>query len=152
VSVDASVPALQVAARNLAQNRHIQAVAAASHEILAGDAFETLAGMGERGRRFDVVIVDPPAFAQREGQVAQALSAYGRLTHLSLGVLRPGGTLVQASCSSRVDAETFFETVNRAARRAGRPLREIGRTGHALDHPITFKEGAYLKCLFAVAA
>jgi 23S rRNA (cytosine1962-C5)-methyltransferase len=152
VSVDASVPALQVAARNLAQNRHIPAVAAASHEILAGDAFETLAGMGERGRRFDVVIVDPPAFAQREGQVAQALSAYGRLTHLSLGVLRPGGTLVQASCSSRVDAETFFETVNRAARRAGRPLREIGRTGHALDHPITFKEGAYLKCLFAVAA
>jgi 23S rRNA (cytosine1962-C5)-methyltransferase len=152
VSVDASAPALQVATRNLAHNRHIPAVAAASHETLAGDAFEALAGMGESGRRFDVVIVDPPAFAQREAQVAQALSAYGRLTRLSLGVLRPGGTLVQASCSSRVDAEAFFEAVNRAAAQARRPLREIERTGHALDHPITFKEGAYLKCLFAVAA
>jgi 23S rRNA (cytosine1962-C5)-methyltransferase len=152
VSVDASVPALQVATHNLAHNRHIPAVAAASHETLAGDAFEVLAEMGEDGRCFDVVIVDPPAFAQNEAQVAQALSAYGRLTHLSLGVLRPGGTLVQASCSGRVDAETFFETVNRAAAQAGRPLREIERTGHALDHPITFKEGAYLKCLFAIAA
>jgi 23S rRNA (cytosine1962-C5)-methyltransferase len=66
-------------------------------------------------------------------------------------VLQSGGTLVQASCSSRVDAETFFRTVNRAALQAGRPLREIERTGHALDHPVTFKEGAYLKCLFAVA-
>jgi 23S rRNA (cytosine1962-C5)-methyltransferase len=65
--------------------------------------------------------------------------------------LQPGGTLVQASCSSRVEAETFFSTVNRAAGQAGRPLREIERTGHSLDHPITFKEGAYLKCLFATA-
>jgi 23S rRNA (cytosine1962-C5)-methyltransferase len=95
--------------------------------------------------------VDPPAFAQEQAQVKQALLAYERLTCLSLGVLQPGGTLVQASCSSRVDADTFFATVHRAASRAGRPLHELERSGHALDHPITFKEGAYLKCLFAVA-
>jgi 23S rRNA (cytosine1962-C5)-methyltransferase len=65
--------------------------------------------------------------------------------------LSPGGTLVQASCSSRVDAETFFDMVHGAARRAGRPLRELERTGHPLDHPVTFDEGAYLKCLFATA-
>ena len=151
VSVDASAPALKAAIRNWERNRHVPAVAAASHEIVAEDAFEALARMGKNNRRFDIVIVDPPAFAQKQTQVAQAISAYERLSHLSLGVLQPGGTLVQASCSSRVDAETFFKTVNRAARGASRPLREIERTGHALDHPITFKEGAYLKCLFAIA-
>jgi 23S rRNA (cytosine1962-C5)-methyltransferase len=58
---------------------------------------------------------------------------------------------VQASCSSQVSADTFFATVHKAARQIGRPLREIERTGHPLDHPIGFREGAYLKCLFAVA-
>jgi 23S rRNA (cytosine1962-C5)-methyltransferase len=135
----------------MAHNVHIPAVAAAAHEMVADDAFEVLARLGETGRRFDLVIVDPPAFAQKQEQVAQALSAYERLTRLGLGVLRPGGTLVQASCSSRVDAEAFFEAIHRAAAQMGRPLHEIERTGHPLDHPVTFKEGAYLKCLFATA-
>ncbi|MEA3376190.1 MAG: hypothetical protein U9R72_08370 [Chloroflexota bacterium] len=82
--------------------------------------------------------------------MSQALTAYEQLTSLSLGVLRSGGTLVQASCSSRVDEETFFQAVHGAAAQAGRPLHEIERTGHPLDHPVTFPEGAYLKCLFAV--
>ncbi|MFC1974839.1 class I SAM-dependent rRNA methyltransferase [Chloroflexota bacterium] len=151
VSIDSSVPALEAATRNLVHNQHIATVAAVSHEVMAGDAFEVLARMGENKRRFDMVIIDPPAFAQKQTQMAQALSAYRRLTQLGLDVLQPGGILAQASCSSRVDAETFFSTVNRAAGQAGRPLREIERTGHnTLDHPITFKEGAYLKCLFAV--
>jgi 23S rRNA (cytosine1962-C5)-methyltransferase len=152
LSVDASAPALQVATRNLARNRRMPAVAAASHDILVGDAFKVLPRLAEDGRRFDMVIVDPPAFAQKAEQEAQALSAYARLTRLSLGVLQSGGILVQASCSSRVSAETFFETVHHAAVRAGRPLRELERTAHALDHPIGFKEGAYLKCLFAIAS
>ena len=90
-------------------------------------------------------------FARKQDQVARALMAYGKLTHLGLGVLRSGGTLVLASCSSRVSAESFFATVNRAAVQAGRPLHEIERTGHPLDHPVGFPEGAYLKCLFATA-
>jgi 23S rRNA (cytosine1962-C5)-methyltransferase len=118
---------------------------------MTGDAFGALAQMGENGRRFEMVIIDPPSFAQSQMQVARALAAYERLTRLGLRVLRPGGVLVQASCSSRVNAETFFEAVNRAAVQVGRPLREIERTGHPLDHPVTFKEGAYLKCLFAIA-
>jgi len=150
-SVDASAAALEAAMRNMAHNRHIPSVAAASHETVTDDAFEALDRMAKNGRRFDVVIIDPPAFAQKQNQVPQALSAYERLTRLSLGVLRPGGTLVQASCSSHVDAETFFETVHHGAARAGRSLREIKRTGHPLDHPVTFKEGTYLKCLFAIA-
>ncbi|MFH1086249.1 MAG: class I SAM-dependent rRNA methyltransferase [Chloroflexota bacterium] len=151
ISLDASAPALQAAERNMAHNSHIPAVAAAAHETTAGDAFEALAQMARAGRRFDLVIVDPPAFAQSRAQVPQALAAYARLTRLALGVLRAGGTLVQASCSAQVTAELFFAVVHRAAAQAGRPLREIERTGHALDHPIGFREGAYLKCVFAVA-
>ena len=95
--------------------------------------------------------MDPPAFAKREDEVAGALQSYGRLTELAFGVLAPGGTLVMASCSSRISVPDFFATVNRAAAHAGRPLAEIDRTGHAIDHPIRFPEGAYLKCLFAAA-
>jgi 23S rRNA (cytosine1962-C5)-methyltransferase len=149
VDVDVSAPALAAAERNLAHNRHVPAVASVIHETVVDDAFEALARMGESGRRFGLVIVDSPAFARTRSQVDGALSAYQRLTELSLDVLSPGGTLVQASCSSRVDAETFFGTVHGAAKRVGRPLRELERTGHSLDHPVTFDEGAYLKCLFA---
>ena len=95
--------------------------------------------------------MDPPAFAKREDEVAGALQSYGRLTELALGVLAPSGTLVMASCSSRVSAPDFFATVNRVATHAGRPLAEIDRTGHTIDHPIRFSEGAYLRCLFAIA-
>ena len=151
VSLDVSRPALAAAARNFALNRDHPTIAAAAHELLAEDAFEALNRLGRSGRRFDLVIVDPPAFAKEGSQVQQALSAYAQLTRLGLGVLRSGGTLVQASCSSRVTADAFFAVVNRAAAEAGRPLREIERTGHPLDHPVGFPEGAYLKCLFATA-
>jgi 23S rRNA (cytosine1962-C5)-methyltransferase len=151
VSLDASRPALAAAARNFALNQEQGAVVAARHELLAEDAFQALARLGQSGRRFDLVIVDPPAFARRQDQVRRALMAYGKLTRLGLGVLQPGGTLVLASCSSRVSAESWFAAVNRAAVQAGRPLHEIERTGHPLDHPVGFPEGAYLKCLFATA-
>lgn len=146
VSVDVSAPALEAALRNMQHNN-----LTVPHETIAEDAFEVLARMASQKRLFDVVIIDPPMFAQSEKQIASALSAYRKLTHLGLNVLRKGGTLVQASCSSRVDANIFFETVHQSAKEAGRRLTELERTGHALDHPIRFKEGAYLKCLFATA-
>ncbi len=153
VSIDVSRPALAAAARNFGLNRDRPSVAtaAAKHEALAEDAFEALARLGRDGRRFDLVIVDPPAFAKKRAQVERALAAYGRLTRLGLGVLRSGGTLVTASCSSKVSADEFFAAIHRAAIQTGRPLCEIERTGHPLDHPVAFKEGAYLKCLFATA-
>lgn len=150
-SLDASAPALAAAGRNFALNRDVPGVAAAQHTTLAGDAFTALAGLAEQGRVFDLVVVDPPAFAHQASDVETALRAYGRLTVLALGVLAAGGTLVLASCSSRVTAEGFFKAVNQAAAHAGRPLRELDRTGHAIDHPILFPEGAYLKCLYAQA-
>jgi 23S rRNA (cytosine1962-C5)-methyltransferase len=151
VSVDISAPAIQSCVNNMAHNYANSKVKAAQHETICGDVFEVLASLCTARRRFDVIVIDPPMFAQNQSQIPAALSAYRRLTRLGLEILRPGGTLVQASCSSRIDPPIFFEMVNQAAREAGRPLREIERTGHALDHPIRYKEGAYLKCLFAIA-
>ena len=151
VSVDLSAPAMQAALRNFTHNRQIPAIAAAAHQTLTADAFEVLIRLGTEKRRFDLVIIDPPMFAQNQAQTASAIAAYQRLTRLGLEVLRPGGVLVQASCSSRVESEAFFNAIHQAAREANRRLTEIERTGHALDHPIGFKEGAYLKCLFARA-
>ena len=150
-SLDISKAALVAAARNFELNQDVAAVAAAQHISLAADAFRAMADLAAAGQRYDLVIVDPPAFAKRQSEVARALDAYRRLIALALGLLAPSGTLVAASCSSRVSADDFFWTVHDAARSAGRPLQELERTGHALDHPIGFPEGAYLKCLFAVA-
>ncbi len=151
VSLDLSKPALQDAQRNFELNLDNANVARAKHELLAGDAFQLLKELQQAGREFDIVILDPPSFAKKQDEVEGALAAYGRLTKLGLGVLKKGGILVAASCSSRVDADTFFKTVSLAALDVKRPLSEIERTSHALDHPINFAEGAYLKCLFASA-
>ncbi|NCF66558.1 MAG: hypothetical protein GWP61_11315 [Chloroflexi bacterium] len=148
-SLDISLPALDVAKRHFEINDHIPAVAAARHEMLRGDAFALLERLAKQGRAYDLVVLDPPAFARRQDEVAGALIAYGRLARLGLRVLRKGGTLVAASCSSRVSANEFFRVVYEAAAAEKRPLQEIERTGHPIDHPVTFKEGAYLKCLFA---
>lgn len=150
-SVDLSAPALEAARRNFALNADVPGVAEARHETLQGDAFELLAELAAAGRRFDVVVLDPPAFARRRAQVPRALEAYARLASLGLALLEPGGTIVLASCSSPVTPDDFRDAVSRAATRAGRPLRDVEETGHALDHPLDFAESRYLKCLFARA-
>ncbi len=88
VSLDISAPALAAAERNFALNQADPRVAAARHEILAADAFAALAEMADAGRRFEMVIVDPPAFAKRQDEVDRALGAYTKLAHLALGVLQ----------------------------------------------------------------
>ncbi len=150
-SLDISRPALAAAQRNFALNQQLPTVAAAEHQLLAGDAFPLLAQLQGAGERFDLVIIDPPAFAKQQSEVERALRAYAQLTRLGLGVLQPGGRLVLASCSSRVSSEAFAATVTQAAMQSGRPLQHLVQTAHALDHPIGFPEGAYLKCLYATA-
>jgi 23S rRNA (cytosine1962-C5)-methyltransferase len=150
-SLDISHPALLAAERNFAHNRHLDCVAAARHHLLRGDAFELLEAMRDRGDRYDLVIVDPPSFAKASAECERAIRSYQKLTRLGLGVLARGGVLVAASCSSRIAADQFAEAVSTAAKQAGRPLQVFEQTGHALDHPISFPEAAYLKCLFATA-
>ena len=152
VSLDLSKPALADAAQNFALNQTHHQIAATKHTLLQGDAFEKMKRLAAKQRRFGMVIIDPPAFAKRKGEIEGAMVAYGRLVRLGLRLLEPNGVLVMASCSSRIKVEPFFGLVHRVAREVKRPLREIERTGHALDHPVGFPEGAYLKCLFAIVS
>jgi 23S rRNA (cytosine1962-C5)-methyltransferase len=149
--VDLSEAAIGAAERNLDHNRHIRAVRACARRSTVGDAFAVLKELRRREETYDVVVLDPPSFAQNARSVPAALSAYFRLTQAGLAVLRPGGTLVQASCSSRVTSEEFFTVVHDAASHAGVTLHEIRRTGHPIDHPIGFDQGSYLKAVFARA-
>jgi 23S rRNA (cytosine1962-C5)-methyltransferase len=151
VSLDASAPALAAAGRNLAHNHQHAAIAAVRHRVVQGNAFEVMPRMRANGERYDVVVLDPPAFAQARDQVDRALHKYARLIRLGLDVLAPGGMLVAASCSGRVTPERFRDVLSRAAERAGRPVDIVQQTGHALDHPIGFPEGRYLTCIFAEA-
>ncbi|MEY4339606.1 MAG: hypothetical protein RLZ14_1456 [Actinomycetota bacterium] len=148
-AIDLSAPTLAAAERNLALNRHLPEVAACTVRTVVADAFREMEVMQRRRTRFDVVVIDPPSFAMRKTDVDRALGAYAKLTELAVGLVKHGGLLVQCSCSSRVTAEAFHATVARAAARARRPLEELRRTGHAIDHPVGFPEGAYLKAVFA---
>lgn len=147
-SVDISAPTLAIAERNMAHNAERAEIAACRHTTEVGDAFDVMVALARSGRTYDIVVVDPPSFAQNQASVDVAVRAYTRLTHLGLRLVRPGGTFVQASCSSRVTADHFFATVLDAADAAGRELRQMTRTGHDIDHPVTFPEGAYLKAGF----
>ena len=136
LSTDLSPHATESARRHLA----------AMNMDLPYDQFvmEQLAG---DGRRFDAIVVDPPSFASRADAVPGALRAYARLTHLALDLLRPGATLMQASCTSRIDTEMLTQSVLGAAERAGHPVDVLDVSGHDLDHPVGFPEGSYLKAV-----
>jgi 23S rRNA (cytosine1962-C5)-methyltransferase len=146
--VDQSAPALRTAERNLEHNHRIGEVRRCNVHTTTGDAFQVLGDLAAKGEQFDIVIVDPPAFASNQAAVPRALAAYARLTRLGLAVTRRGGTLVQASCSSRVTTDDFVDTVMTAAASAGADVVETRRTGHAVDHPIGFEFGGYLKAVF----
>ena len=151
VSVDSSRQALETAVIHFQLNDNNSAIAAASHSIIVGDVFEVLREMEQKGKQFGMVIIDPPSFAKKKSEREAALRAYERLIVMGLAVLRSGGVLVAASCSSQLLADEFFALVHKVGMKNGRFLQEIGRTTHAIDHPIGYSEGAYLKCLFATA-
>jgi 23S rRNA (cytosine1962-C5)-methyltransferase len=144
-AVDVSASALRAAVDNMARNRHHRRVARCSFVGETADAFVVLGRLGDERQRFDVVVVDPPSFAVRQSQVAGALRAYARLTRLALRTVRPGGLLVQASCSSRVSAAEFYRVVAETAASSRATLVELERHGHDVDHPATFPEAHYLK-------
>ncbi len=144
--LDISAYALSAAERNVLLNLTDQRVAGCEHRMIQADAFEWLAN-AEPGQ-FDLVIMDPPSLAKRESERGRAVQAYTRLNFHGIRLLRPGGVLVAASCSAHVCTEEFFGAVRSAARSAGRQTTELGRALHAIDHPATFPEAQYLKCLF----
>lgn len=118
-------------------------------EAVRGEAMEALERMGREGKRFGVVVVDPPAFAKSRKDIAAAVRAYSRLARLAAGLVVPGGILFIASCSHHVPAGEFADTVIAGLQRARRDARILAMTGAGPDHPVhpMLPESVYLKAL-----
>ncbi len=114
-----------------------------------GDVFEVLERLHTEGKRFGVVICDPPKFARQAGDVERALKGYLKLNIAALQVLEPGGVLVTCSCSGLVGRELFADVIASAAEQSGRPIQILEQRGQAPDHPISASclETEYLKCV-----
>lgn len=142
-SLDLSRPALDEAVKNFELNKF-----RCHHGIICGDAFEEMEKLDKDRRRFGLVIVDPPSFARKQSDAVSAVKAYEKLNRLAVKLVEKNGVLAAASCSARVTEEDFFAAVIRAVKSTGRKFEELERTAHAVDHPVGFPEGAYLKCIF----
>jgi 23S rRNA (cytosine1962-C5)-methyltransferase len=122
-------------------------------EARAGNAVEALRELDKEGRKFDTVVLDPPAFAKRKEGLEGALRAYREINYRAVRLLGPGGLLVTCSCSGRVTNELFGEVVAWAAQEAKRPLQLLERRGASRDHPplVGVPETEYLKAWFLLA-
>ena len=145
-SLDISEHALAAARRNFALNQGHPTVAQCRHETLQTDAFLWLRQNPDE--RFDLIVFDPPSLAKRETEKEDALAAYAKLIEASLARLQKNGILVAASCSAHVSADEFFNLTRAAAQKSGRKFNELRTTRHPADHPATFPEGEYLKCIY----
>ncbi len=143
ISLDISKQALAMAQENVRLN-----ALEAQHDILAVDAFKGLQALQEQGKQFDIIIVDPPSFAKQDSEREGALKSYQRLARLAIPLVAKNGILLLASCSSRVQAEEFFENALDTLTTSKRGFQELERTFHDIDHPIGFPEGAYLKSIY----
>jgi 23S rRNA (cytosine1962-C5)-methyltransferase len=140
--VDSSRPALEVADRNASLNgREI--------EWIEANAFDLLKDYAASKRRYDTIVLDPPAFAKTKRDLDSALRGYKELNLRALKMLRPGGILVTCSCSYHVDQASFLEMLAEAALDARRTLRLIEIREQAKDHPVLLNvpETGYLKCV-----
>ena len=145
-SVDISEHALAGARRNFALNAQRPPGARCRHETIRADVFDWLRAASPR--RFGLIVLDPPSLAKRESERADAMGAYDRLIAGILPRLDKNGILVAASCSAHVSADEFFNLALETARRSGRRFAELKRTRQAADHPATFAEAEYLKCIY----
>lgn len=141
--VDSSASALELAAANAERNR-LKLV------TRKGDAFDVLEDFVRQGARFDVVIVDPPAFAKRKKDLPKALAAYKRLNQLAIQATAEDGILVSCSCSFHVSAEELQDAIAKAARGADKHVQILEMGGQAPDHPVhpAIPETRYLKAYF----
>ena len=142
--VDSSRPALEVADKNTALNQR-------EIEWIEANAFDLLRDYAAAGKKYDTVVLDPPAFAKTRRDLHKALSGYKELNLRALKMLRPGGILITCSCSFHVSAADFLQTVASAALDAHKSLRILESRGAAQDHPILLNvpETSYLKCLMS---
>jgi 23S rRNA (cytosine1962-C5)-methyltransferase len=153
-AVDSSRPALEIADQNATLNRRdLNQAGKVEPEIewIEANAFDLLKDYAASNRRYDTIVLDPPAFAKTKGNLDAALRGYKELNLRALKMLRPGGVLVTCSCSYHVSSANFLEMLASAALDAHRSLRVIEVRGQAKDHPILLSvpETSYLKCVIA---
>ncbi len=145
----ASVLAIDVSTESLAQaKRNAELNVVTSVEFREGNAFDLLRELERAGERFDVVCLDPPAFAKNRGALAGALGGYKEINLRAMKLLGPEGILVTSSCSYHLSESAFLDLLCQAARDAHRYLQVVERRGQAADHPIlaSMPETQYLKC------
>jgi 23S rRNA (cytosine1962-C5)-methyltransferase len=141
--VDSSAAALELAAKNAKRN-------SLALETRKGDAFDVLAALAQARSHFDLVIVDPPAFAKRKKDLPKAVAAYRRLNQLAMQIVAPGGILVSCSCSYHLAPADLEDAIAKAARGADKHLQILEARGQAPDHPVhpAIPETRYLKAYF----
>jgi 23S rRNA (cytosine1962-C5)-methyltransferase len=143
-ALDSSAPALATAQANACTN------GITNVDFRQADVFEFLAGVSaNEGRRYSMVVLDPPAFAKSRKSLDDAARGYKEINLRALRLLGPGGVLVTCSCSHHMSEAMLLETIAEAALDAGKTLRVLERRTQAQDHPIllTVPETHYLKCL-----
>ncbi len=140
-AIDASAEALARGEANAARNGFTNL------EWLEGDCFELLRRFERERRRFDTIVLDPPAFAKTRGAVPQALRGYKEINLRAMKLLAPGGVLLTASCSGHVRRDAFMDMLASAAADSGRHLTLTHQLSPGEDHPevITIPETGYLK-------
>ncbi len=140
--VDSSRPALEMAEKNATLNGR-------ELEWIEGNAFDLLREYAAANRRYDTIVLDPPAFAKTKRDLEKALRGYKELNLRAMKMLRPGGILVTCSCSFHVGVADFLKVVADAAQDAHKDLRVLESRGASKDHPILLNvpETSYLQCL-----
>ena len=144
-SVDVSQKAIDLVNINVARNFP----KAKNHTAVVADAFEYLTAQKAQNRTYDLIILDPPAFAKHRDAIKNALRGYQRINAKAIEMIRPGGILFTFSCSQAVDKEAFRLAVFSAAAQVGRKVRILHQLHQPQDHPINIyhPEGEYLKGL-----
>jgi 23S rRNA (cytosine1962-C5)-methyltransferase len=140
ISVDRDASAIELAKKNFELNGFDPA----KHGFVTADVLEYLRGAD---RKFDLIVLDPPAFAKTQKAVPAALDGYASLHRAAFGALAPGGILATASCSARVSPEEFIGAVREAATKTHSELQLLEERRQPADHPVlfSFPEGRYLK-------
>jgi 23S rRNA (cytosine1962-C5)-methyltransferase len=141
-AIDSSPEALRLARQNVERN------GISNVELVEANAFDYLKQEDRRESRYDMVILDPPAFAKSKKELEGALRGYKEINLRAMKILRPGGILITCSCSYQLSETLMEDMLARAAADAHRSFRILERRRQAPDHPIRlgFPEGLYLKC------
>jgi 23S rRNA (cytosine1962-C5)-methyltransferase len=144
------VTGLDISAEAVAASRRNAELNGASNvEFREANVFDALHALESAGERFDIIVLDPPAFAKNRASVAAAARGYKEINLRALRMIPDGGILVTCSCSFHVGPQMFRDVVADAAADSGRRIRLIEERAQNVDHPILagYPESHYLKCL-----